>query len=154
MRRELRIDVLGFTFIGIALLAMGILYSLSDTIMPYHLDAMSTTWEELSSGSKVMTLNYMKSAAAGFMAYGVFTIVIAWIPLRRDEIWSLFLLLAGLILEVANVLYRTYSVSKFTPANPPFLPLVILVVIGFVSFSFGVKRVFREKAKKNASVSL
>lgn len=133
---KLRLDVIGFVLVGVVLFSLGIVYTFSSKIMPYHQEAMGSTWDNLSSGSQVMTINFMRSAAAGFLAYGFFTIVIAVIPLRNGADWAGTVLFIGLILEVLNVTYRTYSVSIKTVANPPLGPLIVVLILGTISYIF------------------
>ena len=52
----------GYLIIAIAAVASGLRYLFASQIMPYHLAAMGSTWENLSSGAQVMTLNFMQSA--------------------------------------------------------------------------------------------
>lgn len=136
MINKLRLDVIGFTFVGIVLFILGIVYTLSSQLMPYHLEAMGSKWKDLSPGIQTMSINFMKSAAAGFLSYGLFTTVIALYPLRSGSKWAGTVLFIGLLLQVANVTYRTYSVSVHTQANPPLTPQFIILVIGFISYLF------------------
>ncbi len=136
MKKSLRWDVIGFVLIGVVLLGIGIVYTWAPTIMPYHLVAMEVTWEEMSSGMQVMTINYMKTAAAGFMTMGLMMILIALIPLKAGERWARYGLLGALVLGVGNIGIRIYQVNSLTLASPPFVPHMVMFVVGLLCFFY------------------
>lgn len=131
---SIRLDIIGYSIIVVFLIVLGLIYTISPVIMPYHLQAMDSTWEELSSGVKVMSLNYMKSAAAGFITVGVMMLLIIIFPLRNNEMWSTYALLSAVVFEIVNVSYRTYCVSRYTNAKISIIPFIIVVFIGLSSF--------------------
>ncbi len=134
MTLKRKISFTGFLLVALGSLAYGIVYSFADKIMPYHLEAMGTTWENLSPGMQVMSINFMKSASAGFITTGVAIFFLLLIPFRKGEKWASWALLSVSFTEVFLIGYRTYFVKTLTPANPPLTSSIVLSGIIIVSF--------------------
>lgn len=130
-----KIAFLGFSFVALAMGIVGIVYLTRPTIMPYHLAAMGyDNWDQLTHGSQVMSINFMKSAATGFITYALAMFFILWFPYRSGKNWSRWALLILSVWQIGMIAYRTYLVGAHTPANPPFYPSIILLLIIVICF--------------------
>jgi hypothetical protein len=130
------ISAIGYSFVSLIGFTMGIFYTLAPKIMPYHLEAMGITWDNLNNGTQWMTLNYQRSAAAGFITTSLTIFFLLIFPFRSGDFWSYFALFIIGISQWGNIALRTISVSNNTAANPPIwaiLTLVILVTVSFIT---------------------
>ncbi len=129
---------IGYSLVAVAALSFGIRYLLASQVMSYHLVAMgNSSWEGMSLGMQTMTLNFMKSAAAGFVTCAIAIFFLIVFPFRKDESWSRWALLLVSISELSIVTYCTYQVKTLTPANPPLTASLILIgicIFGFFLF--------------------
>ncbi len=123
-----------FTLIALLMIATGATYLTAPTLMPYHLAAMETTWEALPQGMQTMSLNFMKSVSAGFLSSGFAVLILLVVPFRKGQTWSIFAITALIGIQVGIIAVRTYDVSVNTMANPPLLPLLMVLVLSVVAF--------------------
>ncbi len=124
----------GYLLIALALLAVGIRYTIAGQIMPYHVEAIGTAWENLNPGTQVMTLNFMKSAAAGFITTAIAILFLLMFPFRKGEGWSKWALLSIVLAEEILIGFYTYNVKTLTPADPPLIAPFIVIAIAVISF--------------------
>ncbi len=128
----------GFSLVAVNWLTFGILYTFASKVMPYHLQAMGSDWEGLAPGVRVMSLNFMKSAAAGFLSSAAAVVFLIIFPFRRGEAWSVWALGAVTFLELFIVLFRMLNVKRNTGANVPLGFQVIFTAIAMISFALGI----------------
>ncbi len=128
----------GFSLVAVNWLTFGILYTSASKIMPYHLQAMGSDWEGLAPGVRVMSLNFMKSAATGFLSSAAAVGFLLIFPFRRGEAWSVWALGAVTFLELFIVLFRTLNVKKNTGAQVPMGPQIVFAAIAVISFALGI----------------
>ena len=131
----------GYLCVALVVTAVGIRYLFASQIMPYHLTAMGSTWEHLSPGAQVMTLNFMKSAGAGFVTTGIAICFLLFFPFRKGERWSTWAILAVSLNEFTLIILRIFNVRMNTPAHPPIAPFIVLFCLAVLSFllSLGMK---------------
>lgn len=139
MSKVRKISFIGFLIIAIFLAGNGILYLLSSEIMPYHQIAMGMSWEEMSIGTQIMSLSFMKSAATGFLAVSIAMLFILFIPFRKKEKWSIWALFIISSVELGIVLSRIVTIRINTLANPPMIPNIVLLIISIISFSILIR---------------
>jgi uncharacterized membrane protein len=121
---------------GLILMAMGLIYLFKNSFMPYHRDAVSMQWSELSMGTQFLILALMRATAGGYLAVAVMIIVLQrrfsktpskWIPICR--------LIPGLIVSFISI-YATLLVRFNSPGKPPTLLAIfgiVLLLIGYVN---------------------
>jgi peptidoglycan/LPS O-acetylase OafA/YrhL len=112
--------------------------------MPYHLDALGNTWQGLSPGAQVMTLNFMKSAAAGFVTCAIAIAFLLAFPFRKGENWSRWALLSISVSELSIIAYCTNQVKTLTPADPPLTAALVLIGISILGFLLSPKPASKE----------
>ncbi len=133
-----KIAFIGFSLVSVATILLGVRYALSTEIMSYHQDAIGMSWQEMTDGVRIMSLNFMKSAGFGFLSVGIALAFLLIVPYRKGERWADFAIIAILASQLGGVGYRTFDVATNTAGNPPLLPLLILVGIAVVSFVLGI----------------
>lgn len=129
----------GFASVAFALTGAGTIYLLADRIMPYHLAAMESSWENLPNGIQVMSLNFMKSAGAGMITVGIGMMFLLMIPFRKGKAWSRWALLWMSLAEVLMILSFTRDVITKTAGGPSLTPLIAMAVVSVISFLLSVR---------------
>lgn len=127
-----------FLVIAMLMIATGMTYLTAPTLMPYHLDAIQSSWNELSVGMQTMSINFMKSVSAGFLSSGLAVLVLLFLPFRKGERWAAYAISALVFTQVGIISLRTYDVAVNTAASPPLLPLILVLVVTTISFALAI----------------
>ncbi len=106
---------------------MGVVYLARSQIMPYHLEALQTTWEAIEPAYRVLFLAFMKGVGAGYLAAGVALCIAVFGPLRRGARWPLWAAPLVTLICMAPLAGIILYVRANTPAEPPLVfPAVVL----------------------------
>lgn len=130
----LKIAFGGYSFIAAMLGGNGIAYLMANKVMPYHLIAMGSTWEQLDRGVQVMSLNFMKAAGAGMLTTSIAMIFLLLKPFKAGETWARWALLVISLSEILLITLRIMNVRANTTAEPPLIPNIVMGVVAIVSF--------------------
>ena len=134
---------LAFWLYGLATLAMilmSLVYATRRQIMPYHLKALETSWEEIDPKYQFMLKALLNGGGYFGLCVGIFMLVVLLIPFRAGENWAGYAIgLIGLLgtLPLTMIVYR---VKTQTAGNPPFSLMIIInafLIIGLLAFIFG-----------------
>ena len=117
-------------------IAFGFIYVSADEFMGYHAAALSTSWQELSSGFQILFLALIKLAGAAGLIAGSVSLTLVSYFYRKD--YSPIVWLAPLSAATFQgfTQYVVYQVYTNTPGSPPLLwvsfgSCVLLVAIIF-----------------------
>lgn len=120
-------------------LLIGIVYATRKQIMPYHLKALETAWEDIDTKYQFMLRVFLNGAGAGALSTGLFMLVLLLIPFRDGQLWAGYAIgIVGLVSGL-HLLYIVYSVRKNTKGNPPIRVVVLLnlaLIIGLMFLVF------------------
>ena len=120
---------------GITIL-MGFIYATRRQIMPYHLKALETTWEEIDRKYQFMLKMLLNGGGFFGMSSGLFMLILLLIPFREGQLWAGYSIgLVGLVgaLPLTVIVYRVKTQSK---GNPPLWIMIIIItllLIGLIS---------------------
>jgi len=116
-----------FVFVGLSLLALGVVYLTRVEFMPYHSEAIQTAWSDLNNNYQGLILGGLKAFGGGAFMAGFAIVFMAVASLRKSV--RPFMVLLPTVATGSWILlfYATYTVQTSTPGNPPLL-LVGLVV--------------------------
>jgi hypothetical protein len=122
------------------LLIGGLVYALRDTYLPYHAAATSHDWQTLEPGVQVL-FKAMLNGAGGLMLLTSFIlIVLLIIPFRQNERWSFWAIpLIGISAMLITIRAAVF-VDVNTPANPPWLALLIVITLFISGFFLSYKK--------------
>lgn len=134
MQLRSRIAFVGYALASLEFAGIGVVYLASDRLMPYHLAAMGARWEAMAPGMQTMSLDFMKSAGAGFLMVAIAAAFLLIIPYRRGEAWANWALAVILLGEFGLILTRMIDVAAHTPGRPVFGPFLALGAITLASF--------------------
>ena len=138
--RAMKISFWLYAFTTIASLLIGLLYASRQQIMPYHLSALETSWEDLEPSYQVLFKALLNGGGFYGIASSLFMLVLLLIPFRKGETWAGYSIgLIGLV-GALPLTYIVYTVKTHTAGNPPLSVMVILVLLmiaGLISFIIG-----------------
>lgn len=123
---------------AIASIGFGLVYLARSTFMPYHRDALSTSWEKLDRPLQALLLGLIKVAGGGFLASGLSVLFMALFPFRAGDEWARFAIpIVGLTMALP-ALYATVHVRRQTPANPPVATSVTTIALLLIGFTLSM----------------
>ena len=118
---------------------IGLLYASRKTIMPYHLQALETTWDAIDTKYQFMLKMLLNGGGFYGLSSGIFMLILLWIPFRDGQLWAGYTIgLVGLI-GTLPLGYIVYQVKTKTNGNPPLWIMIIvnlLLIVGLLSFYF------------------
>lgn len=116
---------------------IGLLYATRKQIMPYHLEALESPWEDIDSKYQFMLKALLNGGGFFGLSQGLFMLILLWIPFRTEQLWAGYAIgLIGLV-GALPLGYIVYQVKTKTNGNPPFFVMVIvnlLLIVGLISF--------------------
>jgi hypothetical protein len=133
MHRKDMWAVVAYLIPTVGLLLQGLLYVTTPRFMPYHADALGTTWEELPANYQGFVLGVLKAMGAGSVAVSVALLIMILIPFRRGHAWARWAVPVVGVLFTALTLYGALTIATRTPASPPWLQtcgLIALYLLG------------------------
>ena len=126
-----------YALAAVATILIGLLYATRREVMPYHLQALETSWEEMDPKYQFMLKALLNGGGYYGLSVGLFMLTLLLIPFRAGEVWAGYAIgLIGLIgtLPLAIIVYR---VKKHTAGNPPLVVMVVVnlfLVVGLLTF--------------------
>ena len=118
--------------VGAIWIVFGLVYLFKDSFMPYHADALSSSWEELNPAFQTLILALMRVAGGGFFLAGLMIILLQRIYNLTKQKWIPSLILLMGVIIVLTTVYATLIVRLNTNANPPTLSSAA-ALIGLIS---------------------
>lgn len=125
---------------SVATILIGLLYATRREVMPYHLKALETSWEEMDPKYQFMLKALLNGGGYYGLSVGLFMLVLLLIPFRAGEDWAGYAIgLIGLIgtLPLGIIVYR---VKKHTAGNPPLSVMIainLFLIIGLLALVVG-----------------
>ncbi len=124
---------------SIATILFGLVYATRKQIMPYHLQALETTWGAIDSKYQFMFRMLLNGGGYFGLASGLYMLILLWIPYSAKQLWAGYTIgLVGLVgaLPLGYVVYRVKTKTK---GEPPFLLIILinlLLIVGLVACYF------------------
>lgn len=119
---------------------IGLLYASRKQVMPYHLQALETSWEAMDTKYQFMLKALLNGGGFYGLSVGLFMLVLLWIPFREGQLWAGYTIgLVGLV-GTLPLGYIVYQVKAQTKGNPPLWIMVVvnmLLVVGLISYFYG-----------------
>lgn len=129
------ISFISYSFVALVSILFGLIYLTRNQFMPYHAEALSLSWSELSENMQVLILALMRAVGGGFLATGLAIFILLIIPFGVGDKWTIYAIPAISLCTSLGTLYATLLVKTKTPGKPPvilgFLALA-LTIIGFI----------------------
>jgi len=116
-------------------LVIGIVYASRRQVMPYHLKALETSWDDIDPKYQLMLRLFLNGGGWYGISTGLFMLLLLFIPFRNGEVWAgLAIGIVGLIGALSLTLI-VYTVKSKTKGDPPLWLMIViclLLVIGLV----------------------
>ena len=128
---------------SLILLAIGLIYLLKNSFMPYHSDALSLGWNEVDSGTQFLILAFMRAMSGGYIAIAIVILFLQTKFAYGKTKWIPSLILTGGLILTLSSIYGTLIVRFNSSSNPP----TLLAIIGIVLIIIGY--IFNQKSLKN-----
>ena len=112
----------------------GVAYLFSPRLLPHHLDAIGSRWEDLPSEARFMFLMFLKGGGAGMLAVATALSLILFIPFRAGEPWSRWAFLTISAVGITPLFYVIYQVREHTLSSPPWRGAVVSVILMLAGF--------------------
>ncbi len=103
----------------VGLMLQGLLYLTTSEFMPYHADALSVNWNELSLPYQGFVIGVIRGMGAGSFTVALALLIILLIPYRRRETWTYWAVpLIGVSFSILTA-YAAFTIDARTPASTP-----------------------------------
>jgi hypothetical protein len=113
----------------VGLFLQGLLYVTTARFMPYHADALGTTWEALPPNHQGFLIGVIKAMGAGSIGVTLALIIVLAIPFRRGDSWARWAVpLIGAVFTALTA-YAAFTIEMRTPASPPWRPTLALTML-------------------------
>lgn len=117
------------------MLVGGLVYTMSKSYLPYHATATNYAWHELTPGVQVLFQAMLNGAGSLMLLTALTLILLLAIPFRQNERWCFwaipFIGISAMLITIRSAVL----VDLNTPANPPWLWLLIIIGL-FISGLF------------------
>jgi hypothetical protein len=107
----------------------GLVYAIRDSYLPYHAAATTYAWHELEPGVQTLFLAMLNGSGSLMLLTALTLILLLIIPFRQNQRWCFWAIPLIGISAMLITIRAAVLVDLNTPANPPWLGL--LIVIGF-----------------------
>ena len=128
------VGLLGFVFAYI--------YLFRPEFMPYHADAVGSSWNEMDASIKVLIIALMRVSGGGWLATSLSITLLLVARIKFQKIYFGFALVLVGLGGLIPTLYATLYVRANSPAEPPWMAaaggillLVIALVMDFISYA-------------------
>src|SRR4051812_24742982 len=113
-----------FSFLAVATLFVGLRYSFSPRIMPYHQEALGVSWDDLGPREQRLLLTLLRGAGlcALVTSFAVGTLLL--IPYRRGEDWVRWAITGLCLTVLVPASWHAVNLAAATGAATPWPPLL------------------------------
>lgn len=109
------------------MLVGGLVYAMRDSYLPYHAAATTYAWHELAPGVQILFQAMLNGAGSLMLLTALTLILLLMIPFRQNERWSFWAIPLIGISAMLTTIRSAVLVDLNTPANPPWLWLLIVI---------------------------
>lgn len=127
-----------YSLATLATLLIGLVYASRRQVMPYHLKALETSWEEIDPKYQFMLKALLNGGGYFGLSVGLFMLILLLIPFRAGEAWAGYAIGVIGLVGTLPLGYIVYRVKKYTAGNPPFAVMIVInlmLIIGLIAFT-------------------
>jgi hypothetical protein len=117
----------------VGLFLQGLLYVTTSRFMPYHGEALASTWEALAPNYQGFLLGVIKAMGAGSIGVTLALFIMLMVPFRRGDRWVRWAVPMVGVVFTALTAYAAFTIDARTPASPPWrqtLAMTALYLVG------------------------
>ncbi|MBQ4335402.1 MAG: hypothetical protein IJC63_08530 [Myxococcaceae bacterium] len=127
--RGLQLAAILYLVVAIGISLVGCAYLVSPSFMPYHAQIVGMAWGEVPERFRWLLSAFQRGAGALALALAVALAAIAWIPLRRGEMWARCVLVVLSLVAGAPFLFIVRHLAVLSGASVPLAPLVASTIL-------------------------
>ena len=135
MSRHMRI-AFGCHFTAALLLGIfGLVYLFRSEFMPYHAVAVAREWRAVEHPFQILILALMRAVGGAWLATSLAIFILLFVPFRQGARWAQWAIPSVGLVAAVPTLYTTIYVGQNTPATPPWIAVVVgilLMVVGLI----------------------
>lgn len=128
--------LLGSLILGV----FGSTYIFRSQFMPYHAVEVGMPWDQVPQGFQIMITSLMKALGGAQLSTFVAIWAILLVPFRKGERWAKYILPIIALVNIVPALYGALYARANTTAEPPWVLLVISLVIVTVGFLLSLSK--------------
>jgi hypothetical protein len=125
--------------VSIALIAFSLRYLLSSQIMPYHLQVIGRSWNDLDPRLQMMLLGLLGLGGIGQLSTGITLGILTLIPFRRGQKWAYWAIPIIGFIYGTPIAYGAYALHHSTQAATPWKEVVIILLVLLVAYLLTVR---------------
>lgn len=130
------ISFYAYLIAAILTILIGLVYATRKEVMPYHLKALETTWDQIDPMYQLMMRLFLNGGGWYGISTGLFMVVLLLIPFNAGEAWAGYAI-GGIGLIGSTALgWIVYKVKSQTKGDPPLwlmVLIILLLIIGLIS---------------------
>ena len=130
MTKKLLTASILFYIVSAILIIIGVIYSLTPGLLPYHERFIGKTIEELDPKLVVLAIMSLRIIGAAFTAIGVGTIMLTAKPLKEGYTWARWTIITVLMINLLPAMKVTLTVGKDTP----WWAIGIMIILSLIGF--------------------
>ena len=115
--------------VSIALIASGLRYLLSSQIMPYHLQVIGRSWNDLDPRLQMMLLGLLRLGGIGQLSTGIALGILTLLPFRSGQRWAYWAIPVVGFIYCAYITYSASDLHSSTQAATPWKEVMILSLV-------------------------
>jgi hypothetical protein len=125
--------------VSIALIAGGLRYLLSSQIMPYHLQVIGRSWNDLDPRLQMMFLGFLGLGGMGQLSTGIALGILTLIPFRRGQRYAYWAIPVIGFIYCAPITYGAHALHYSTQAATPWKVVMILSLVLLAAYLLTVR---------------
>ena len=125
---------------AIYFLIVGLVFIFATELLPFHIDVIQTSWDELDGLSQTLFLGMMRTEGTGFLASAAAILILFIIPYRRKRFWAVPAMSFIGIVEHLPTLIANFHVSQTTSATPPWPMALIGISLFILGFALSIQK--------------
>jgi len=133
---EFTIGYYSYLIAAIMTILIGLLYATRSQVMPYHIQALETPWEDIDPNYQLLLRALLNGGGYYGISSGAFMLVLLLIPYSNHEAWAGYAIgLIGLIGAIP-LGWIVYTVKTRTEGDPPLWIIVLvnmLLIVGLMT---------------------
>ena len=111
---------------------IGLLYATRKQVMPYHLKALQTTWDNIDPNYQLLLRALLNGGGYFGISTGVSMLVLLLFPYSNYESWAGYAIgLIGLIGAIP-LTWIVYTIKIKTEGNPPLWIMILIDALLFI----------------------
>lgn len=115
---------------------IGLLYATRKQIMPYHLKALRTEWDDIDPNYQLLLKALLNGGGYYGISCGLFMMLLLLIPFGNDELWAGYAIGGFGLIGSIPLTWIVYTVKTRTDGEPPLWIMIVvdvLFLIGLVA---------------------